>query len=218
MLVYKTTKADLKNKYGLYMKVSVIVVLVVLIAAFKFSPHKSVEVTDKKTSEGPITILQTPPTQQNTLPPDLPRPMQPVISDNAEIEDIVFEETVPDYTKQIGRPPDRHISHRIIEDDDEYIFLASEEMPEPIGGMAEIQKKVRYTEFSRKIGIEGKVIIEAVVGKDGIVKDARVVVGLIEDLDQISLEAVKSTMFKPGMQRDKPVNVKIGIPIIFKLR
>lgn len=36
MLVHKTKKADLKGKYRLYMELSVVIVLVMLIAAFKF--------------------------------------------------------------------------------------------------------------------------------------------------------------------------------------
>ncbi|QQS34720.1 MAG: energy transducer TonB [Ignavibacteriales bacterium] len=110
------------------------------------------------------------------------------------------------------------MTHRVVEEEDEYVFFWSEELPEPIGGMVELQKKVHYTEFARKVGIEGRVIIEAVIGKDGIVKEAKVAVGLIEDLDQISLEAVRTTLFKPGLQRGKPVNVRINIPIAFKLR
>jgi protein TonB len=84
--------------------------------------------------------------------------------------------------------------------------------------MAEIQKKVSYTDFAKRIGIEGSVVIQAVIDKNGNVVNAIVQKSLFADLDQISLEAVKSTMFKPGKQRGKPVNVQISIPIIFKLR
>jgi len=37
-------------------------------------------------------------------------------------------------------------------------------------------------------------------------------------LDEISLEAVRQTKFKPGMQQGRPVKVKMTIPIKFVLQ
>lgn len=218
MLVYKTKKADLRSKYRIYMECSLIIVLVMLIAAFQFSPTKNVESVSKEFIEGPIEIFLVPPSQQNTLPTQISRPPIPVISETNDPVDIEFEETVPDLNENFGAPPVRNDKNKIVEEVEEIIFKVSEEMPEPIGGLAEIQKKVRYTDFAIRIGIEGSVVIQAVINKNGDVVNAVVQKSLLADLDQISLEAVKSTMFKPGKQRGKPVNVQISIPITFKLR
>lgn len=218
MLVYKTKKADLKNKYRIYMECSLIIVLLMLVAAFKFSPTKNFKPMKKENVEGPIKVYEMPPTNQNSLPPPISRPPIPVISENVDIIDIEFKETVPDLNENLGAPPIKTDKSKIVVEDEDYIFKWSEQLPEPIGGLAEIQKKVYYTEFAKRIGIEGRVIILAVIDKDGNVVDATVQQSLLEDLDNLSLEAVKSTLFSPGLQRGKPVKVQISIPIVFKLR
>jgi protein TonB len=70
----------------------------------------------------------------------------------------------------------------------------------------------------RRIGKEGEVIIEFIVNKDGDVESAKVLQSVIEPLDEICLNAVKELKFTPGMQRGKPVKVKMKIPINFKLK
>lgn len=80
-------------------------------------------------------------------------------------------------------------------------------------------KKVlpEYPELARKAGLEGKVIVELVVGKDGQVKDARILKSDNEIFNQAALDAVKQYVFKPAMQNDKPVSVRVLVPIVFTL-
>ncbi len=90
-------------------------------------------------------------------------------------------------------------------------------MPTIVGGLASIQKNVYYTEIAKRIGMEGKVIIEFVINKNGDVENAKIFKGIFEELDLIALNAVKQAKFTPGLQRGKPVRVKMWIPIVFKL-
>jgi len=90
-------------------------------------------------------------------------------------------------------------------------------MPEPIGGISAIKEKIKYTSIGIKAHIEGKVIIEVTFGKDGHPNDAVILKGIGGGLDEVALNAVMQTKFKPGLQRDKPVNVRIKIPIRFEL-
>ncbi|MBT8382941.1 MAG: energy transducer TonB [Ignavibacteria bacterium] len=105
-----------------------------------------------------------------------------------------------------------------IVDDEPQIFVWSEIMPEPLGGIAAILEKVYYTEIAKRTEIEGKVVIEAVVDKQGNIIDAFVKIRIGGGLDEIALDAVKNTKFHPGKQRGMPVNVRISIPIKFVLR
>jgi len=91
-------------------------------------------------------------------------------------------------------------------------------MPEPTGGMSSIHEKVYYTEIGKRAGVEGTVVIEAVVDKQGNIIDAFVKIGIGGGLDEVALDAVKNTKFHPGKQRGKPVIVRISIPIKFVLR
>ena len=97
-------------------------------------------------------------------------------------------------------------------------FVAVEEMPEPIGGIAAIQSKITYPEIAKRAGVEGKVYILAFVNEQGNVTRAEVIKGLGAGLDEAALSAVKQTKFKPGRQRGVPVKVQVSIPIVFKLQ
>ena len=91
-------------------------------------------------------------------------------------------------------------------------------MPEPVGGLATIQNKVKYTEIAKRIGLEGIVYIEALIDENGNVIDSKIIKKIGGGLDQEALNAVASTKFHPGLQRGKPVKVRITIPIKFVLR
>ncbi|MEJ2104184.1 MAG: TonB family protein [Ignavibacteriaceae bacterium] len=116
--------------------------------------------------------------------------------------------------KELTNPPREEIT--AIEKEPVY-FVAVEEMPEPIGGIAEIQKKIEYPEIAKRAGLEGKVYVRAYVDENGDVIKAEVVKGLGGGCDEAALDAIVKTKFSPGTQRGKPIKVQVTIPIIFKL-
>ena len=82
-----------------------------------------------------------------------------------------------------------------------------------------MQEKLYYTEIAKRIGIEGKVILTAIIDKHGeVIGKRRFTNSLFDDLDKIALNAVKELKFIPGKQRGKPVIVRMSIPIVFKLK
>ncbi len=96
-------------------------------------------------------------------------------------------------------------------------FVVVEEMPELIGGLAELQSKIEYPEMARRAGIEGRVYIQFIVSETGDVENARVIRGIGGGADEEALRAVNTAKFKPGYQRGEPVRVQYSLPIIFKL-
>ncbi len=96
-------------------------------------------------------------------------------------------------------------------------FVAVEEPPQPIGGLARIQQKIVYPLAAKNLGIEGKVLIQAIIDENGNVAKAKVIKGIGSGCDEVALDAVKSSKFTPGKQRGKNVRVQITIPIVFKL-
>ncbi|WP_168026805.1 TonB family protein [Ignavibacterium album] len=96
-------------------------------------------------------------------------------------------------------------------------FVAVEEPPQPIGGLAGIQQKIVYPLAAKNLGIEGKVLIQAIIDENGNVVKAKVIKGIGSGCDEAALAAVKSSKFIPGKQRGKNVRVQITIPIVFKL-
>ena len=92
-----------------------------------------------------------------------------------------------------------------------------EEMPELIGGLEAIQKKISYPEDARKKGIEGRVYIKFIVNKNGEVENAEVMRGIGGGADEEALRVVRQAKFKPGYQDGKPVRVQYSLPIFFRL-
>lgn len=105
-----------------------------------------------------------------------------------------------------------------LNDENSDYFVATEEMPEPIGGLYAIQSKIKYPEEAKRNGIEGKVFILAFIDEKGNVANAKVIKGAGSGLDEAALDAVKQTKFTPGKQEGKPVKVQVSIPIVFKLQ
>jgi len=218
MPVIKNFKADLRSKYSRYLKISLILSLSFLILAFKLSPTPSESIFTGPTCVFPIIdLVDIPETVQKPKPPPPPDPVPADYLDEELIEEIELDDVEIDFNEQLAPPPPP--PDPPVNDENEILdFLPSEDQPVPVGGISAIQEKVYYTEIGRKAEIEGTVVIEAVVNKQGNIIDAFVKKNIGGGLDEVALNAVKNTKFHPGKQRGKPVNVRISIPIKFVLK
>ena len=217
MPTIKNYKADLRGKSRKYFEISLILSLSVLIAAFKLAPKDGNTNENYNPPQELITIENIINTIQKLKPPELPaRPKIIEVQTDGVIEDLILEDVSINQDVDLGDPP--LISDRLKIVDDEPFINWAEEMPEPIGGIGAIQKKAYYTEIAKLAGIEGKVIVEALIDKEGNVTEVNLIQDIGGGLGDVALTAVKNTKFKPGKQRGKPVKVKMIIPIKFVLR
>jgi protein TonB len=74
----------------------------------------------------------------------------------------------------------------------------------------------QYPEAARAAGTQGTVQLQALVKKDGTVRDVRVTRS-IPGLDEAAMACVRQWTFKPGMAEGKPVEAWVGIPLNFRL-
>lgn len=123
--------------------------------------------------------------------------------------------------KKVKTDPDRPVPP-VIEDErnleeDPAFYLSVEVMPEPIGGIKAIYKKISYPRQAKENKIEGTVIIRVYIDRDGEVLDAEVVKGIGYGCDESARLAVFYHRFKPGLQRGQRVKVQMDIPIEFML-
>jgi protein TonB len=83
---------------------------------------------------------------------------------------------------------------------------------------AYVGKNMKYPAQARRMGIEGKVYVTFVVGKDGALTDVRVLKGIGAGCDMEAIRVLSGApKWKPGKQRGRPVRVRMQLPIIFKL-
>jgi protein TonB len=216
MLLYKTSKADLRGKYKRNLEISLIISLIFLIASFKYSPQKRAVKKYIEPNQDLIKIAQILPSKQSEIPPKA-KPVVPEISMDPEIKEIEFEPNELKVNAKVDKPPESFEVNKTIENEND-IFIVVEELPQPIGGFEAIQSKIHYTDLAIKADIQGKVIVLAVIDKNGNVAEARIAKSLFPQLDEVALNAVKETKFTPGKQRGKSVKVQISIPITFKLQ
>ncbi|MCC6011951.1 energy transducer TonB [Candidatus Caldipriscus sp.] len=87
-----------------------------------------------------------------------------------------------------------------------------DEPPQPV-----VQVQPEYPEVARKAGLEGRVIVAAVVDENGNVIQAYIHSSTNSIFNDAALEAAKKMKFKPARQKDIAVKVKVLIPFVFKL-
>ena len=75
-----------------------------------------------------------------------------------------------------------------------------------------------YSEAARKAKLQGKVVLSAIVRKDGSLEVLSVVRGLGLGLDENAIKALKKWRFRPGKRSGKPVDVALNIEVDFSLR
>ena len=104
----------------------------------------------------------------------------------------------------------------------EEVFMVVENMPEFPGGLNACLKfladHVAYPKEAAEKKIQGRVIVQFVVMKDGSIANARVIRSVDPLLDAEALRVIGlMPKWKPGAQRGQAVNVKFTMPITFRL-
>lgn len=102
-------------------------------------------------------------------------------------------------------------------------FAVVEQMPEFPGGMKELMsflsKNIKYPKAAQENGIQGRVIVQFVVEKDGTPTEFKVMRSVDPALDAEALRVMQEMpKWKPGMQRGQVVRVKYTVPVTFRLQ
>ncbi len=163
-----------------------------------------------------VRFKPPPPKQQQDIPkqrskkvpipdptPDEPEPIRlPEEIDQPEIDmpdtDIIFG--IPE-----GPPP------------------AEPEGPIRVGGDVAPPVKItapppQYTEIARKARVQGVVIVEAIIDKQGNVTNVKILKSLPMGLDTAAADAVKKWRFEPATLNGKPVAVIYNLTVNFRLQ
>ncbi|MDX1666744.1 MAG: energy transducer TonB, partial [Saprospiraceae bacterium] len=85
-----------------------------------------------------------------------------------------------------------------------------------------IYSNIKYPAIARENGVEGTVVIQFVVEKDGTIQNANVVRDIGAQCGQEALRVVnlmneKGLNWTPGKQRGRPVRVQFNLPVKFRL-
>lgn len=103
------------------------------------------------------------------------------------------------------------------------IYRSAEQMPQFPGGetalMKYIQSHIKYPPTAAKNHVQGRVIVQFVVEKNGRIGEVKVVRSVDKDLDKEAVRVCKSLpKFTPGRQNGQAVSVWYTLPVTFKLQ
>ena len=226
MQVKKSENASLEKDKLVYVLMGLVFTLSLVFVALEWTEKEvtKYEVTDTEfLFEEEVDIQQT---TQETPPPPPPPAVQEVevlnvVEDNVETESIDVNAEDDKAEEVVIAAP---VEAPVEEEEEEVVFVVVEKMPEFPGGQQALFKylseNVKYPVIAQENGIQGRVICQFVVNKDGSIVDVEVVrSGGDPSLDKEAIRVIKSMpKWKPGKQRGKPVRVKYTVPVNFKLQ
>ncbi len=150
-------------------------------------------------------------------PVDNPPPIQDAMTDtkaSTQTNDIETETFTP---PTVTAP-------KVVEKEEEILTFVAEEASFP-GGTAEMMKylgkNIKYPEVAIQAGIQGKVTLRFVVGKDGSIENVTVARGVpgCPECDKEAIRVVKSMpKWKPAKNDGKVVKSYFNLPVTFKLQ
>lgn len=216
MAIEKTPQADVRSKLRRYYEISLIISLLIITAAFAFFPDLEKEDVVIDAAQEIVKVEDIDNTRQENRPPPPPRPPIPIEAPSSDAIDDIDITSEIDLGQQMTAPSAPPAPKKEVEEEEVY-FEVVEDPPTIIGGLDAVRKNLVYPDLAIRAGVEGTVIVLAYVNKDGVVTGTEVVRGIGGGCDEAAMEAVKKVRFKPGMQRGKPVNVKVSVPVKFRL-
>ncbi len=112
---------------------------------------------------------------------------------------------------------------KVNQDDKSQAYRVVDEIPEFPGGLEGCLKflaeNIKYPEVALKGGIQGRVIIEGIVEKDGTFGNLKVVRSVNPELDAEALRVMKlMPKWNPGKLKGEAVRCKYTLPVMFKLK
>jgi len=150
------------------------------------------------------------PVNQEIVKPTIGVPV-PVPDAQAPEQTIMTQQQIAQSLAPVGYGTSGKDSLVIASDDlpseGQYVYYEDEPVP-----VTQVQPV--YPEFARDAQIQGVVTLHVLVGKDGRVKNVKVIKG-VTGLNDAAVDAIKKWVFKPALSNNKPVAVWVEVPMNF---
>lgn len=227
--VKKSPKANIDALKLTSILMGMVVGISVLFFAFEWSSKtkkldESIIVQDVLAEEE-IEITRRDPAPPPPPPPPAPETPEIIQVVEEKVETRIEINTEDDASKRqmetfVPPPPPKP---KVVEEVTEEIFVVVEEQPEFPGGNAAMMKflsdNIKYPVIAQENGIQGRVITNFVVERDGSITDVQVVRGVDPSLDKEAVRVIQSMpKWKPGKQRGSAVRVRFTLPVVFRLQ
>ncbi|MBQ6208632.1 MAG: energy transducer TonB [Prevotella sp.] len=230
----KSDKANLENKRGLFFLLGVVFGITLLVVALEWSFEtddyaldevffdemaQDLELLPSQDGEEKEMIKQASPVTTQIIATETGQDNTEVAEAKTDLNTIASTEPI-EQTEDIEPIPPTPTTETT--NDSVVHFRIVEQMPEFPGGMTAymkwLTKNLKYPDIARDQRLQGKVIVQFIVNKDGTIADAKVVKSVTPSLDREAMRVIRMMpAWKPGIQDDKPCRTMIAVPIVFKL-
>ena len=226
MEIKKNPEVDVQNKRFLLGEIGLAVALLVVIAAFLYSPRETEEVVIEQAvavvEEEMVEI-----TRQDQKPPEPPKRTEiKVITDVLNIvtndEKITTDVDFAEFAEDVEIIQQVAVEEETVEDDQPFVKV--EQMPSFQGGDLMtfrnwVMSKLRYPQIAQENGITGRVLLMFVIEKDGTLTNIQVIQTPDSSLSDEAIRVLKtSPKWTPGKQRNQTVRVKYTLPVDFRIQ
>lgn len=223
----KSPEVDLENKKLTFVLLGLVLALAIMYVGFEWTQKEvtKYEVADTEVLEFEEEIIDN--TVQEETPPPPPPPAPEVIEEIEIVEDDKETESIDFSTEDDDKKVQEIIAVPVqVEEEDpeeNVVFQVVENMPEFPGGrkalMEYLAENIKYPSIAAENNIQGRVVCQFTVWKDGSIKDIVVARGIDPSLDREAIRVVQSMpKWAPGKQRGKAVNCRFTLPIVFRLQ
>ncbi|MCF8405835.1 MAG: energy transducer TonB [Bacteroidales bacterium] len=224
MKIRKSKKTNLENKRFIFFQIGLILSLTLIFTAFEWKSEDNSNTDYLKFKRADVieTIVDITVHKKKERPKPIPvvTPIFTEVEDDEPIdEELEFSSEVTGDTKN---SLDNIFEKKDEEPEVPGIFTVVEKMPSFPGGMQALYKylavNIKYPKAAAEAGIQGPVYMEFVVWKDGSIRMTNVARGIGGGCDEEAFRVISQMpAWSPGLQRSIPVNVKLSIPVNFKL-
>lgn len=221
----KNPNVDVGRKRGLFLEIGLVIALALVIGAFSLSQKEKVIDISGMVSQDFDEVELIEITHEE---PPKTEPVKQTISVIADILNVVKNDTKITTTFDFVDFSEDDIVLQAInveteEIDEDTPHVTAEQMPTFQGGDLNhfrnwVQARLRYPTIAQENGIQGKVILQFVIERDGSLTNitvARTPDKLLSD------EAIRvlntSPKWEPGRQRNMPVRIRYTLPIDFTI-
>ncbi|WP_350284956.1 energy transducer TonB [uncultured Croceitalea sp.] len=230
----KNPKADVGRNSGLYFVIGLALVMLLVYTGLEWKKYDKANDYDIALNVEDQLDEEVPMTEQIKTPPPPPPPAAPevieVVEDEEEVEETVIESTETSQEEEVMEVEDVEVEE--VEEDISVPFAVIEDVPVFPGCegssnkkqcfqdmmQKHIRKNFRYPEIAQEMGVQGRVSVLFVIGKDGSIGNIRMR-GPDKNLEAEALRIIKKLpKMTPGKQRGRAVKVPFSIPITFKLQ
>ena len=216
----KTVNEELRGQKSTNILIGYVLALAAMFVAFEYTQREVKVVEEEKIYDFRMEEDMIPITQQQEVVAPPPAAAPTVMEIINEVED---DTELPEEEVETSEEMNQAITGPVVEaDDDDRIYEMVEENAQFPGGedacFKWLSEHIKYPSIAQEKGVQGRVIVNFVVNRDGSIVDVKTLRSPDESLSKEAERVVKMMpKWKPARQGNKTVRSRFNLPVMFRL-